>query len=54
MRACDIMLKHKNADTVCAVAKNIGRDGEEYAIMSLAELKITARICLRLCLSVIL
>ena len=39
MRACDIMLKHKNADTVCAVAKNIGRDGEEYAIMSLAELK---------------
>lgn len=39
MRACDIMLKHKNADTVCAVAKNIGRDGEEYAIMSLAELR---------------
>ena len=39
MRACDIMLKHKNGDTVCAVAKNIGRDGEEYAIMSLAELK---------------
>ena len=28
MRACDIMLKHK-----------IGRDGEEYAIMSLAELR---------------
>lgn len=39
MRACDIMLKHKNSDTVCAVAKNIGRDGEEYAIMSLAELR---------------
>ena len=39
MRACDIMLKHKNGDTVCAVAKNIGRDGEEYAIMSLAELR---------------
>ena len=39
MRACDIMPKHKNADTVCAVAKNIGRDGEEYAIMSLAELR---------------
>lgn len=39
MRACDIMLKNKNGDTVCAVAKNIGRDGEEYAIMSLAELR---------------
>ena len=39
MRACDIMLKHKDDDTVCAVAKNIGRDGEEYAIMSLAELR---------------
>ena len=39
MRACDIMLKYKNGDTVCAVAKNIGRDGEEYAIMSLAELR---------------
>ena len=34
-----LMRKHKDDDTVCAVAKNIGRDGEEYAIMSLAELR---------------
>lgn len=38
-RACDIMLKHRDIKTVCAVAKNIGRDGEEYNVLTLGELR---------------
>ena len=37
-RACEIILKYKNEDTVCGYVKNIGRDGEEYKIMTLKEL----------------
>ncbi len=40
-RACDIMLLHKSPETVCGYVKNIGRDGEEYAILTLGELKNT-------------
>lgn len=36
---CDIMLDHKSPETVCAIVKNIGRDGEEKAIMTLKELR---------------
>ena len=40
-KACEILLKHKNEDTVCGYVRNIGRDGEEYHILSLKELKST-------------
>ena len=38
-RACDILLRHAKPETVCGVARNIGREGEEYRIMSLRELR---------------
>ena len=38
-KACDIMLRHRDTKTVCAIARNIGRDGEEYAVMTLSELR---------------
>lgn len=40
-KACEILLEHKNNDTVCGYVRNIGRDGEEYHILSLNELKST-------------
>lgn len=36
---CEIMLKHKDKDTVCGYVKNIGREGEKSKILSLEELK---------------
>lgn len=38
-KACDIILRCRDTKTVCAAAKNIGRDGEEYAVMTLGELR---------------
>lgn len=38
-RACEIMLGSKAPDTVCGVVRNIGRAGEDMALMTLAELK---------------
>lgn len=38
-RACDILLKYKDKDTVCGYVKNIGRDGEESCIITLERLK---------------
>ena len=38
-RACELILKYRSPDTVCAVARMIGREGEETEIMTLAELK---------------
>lgn len=38
-KACDIMLSEKSEDTVCGYVRNIGRDGEEFKIMTLNELK---------------
>ena len=38
-KACEILLKHKDKNTPCAIAKNIGREGEESSIYSLLELK---------------
>ena len=40
-KACDIMLKHKSADTVCGTVNNIGRDGQTAKTMTLAELRDT-------------
>lgn len=37
-RACEILMEQKCPDTVCGVVKNIGRDGEEWEIMTLLEL----------------
>jgi precorrin-3B C17-methyltransferase len=41
-RACDIILKHKSADTICGLVKNIGRDGQTHQITTLGELKDTS------------
>ena len=38
-RACDILLEQKPADTVCGIARNIGRDGSSVQIMTLRELR---------------
>ncbi|MBR6321957.1 MAG: precorrin-3B C(17)-methyltransferase [Lachnospiraceae bacterium] len=38
-RACDIILESASPDTVCGIAKNIGREGESTLIMSLSELR---------------
>ena len=38
-RACDIILRHQSPDTVCGIVRNIGREGEEMKLMTLAELK---------------
>lgn len=37
-KACEIILKYRDTKTICAAAKNIGRDGEEYSVMTLDEL----------------
>ena len=40
-RACDILLQHKGPDTVCGTVRNIGREGQEAHVMTLAELRDT-------------
>ncbi len=37
-RACEILLRHASPETVCGVARNIGREGEETRVMTLQEL----------------
>lgn len=37
--ACEIFLKYKPADTVCGWVRNIGRDGQDYKILTLADLQ---------------
>lgn len=37
--ACEELLGCRSADTVCGVVRNIGREGQEYRIMTLGELK---------------
>lgn len=37
-KACDILLKYQQPETVCGYVQNIGREGENYQILSLAEL----------------
>lgn len=41
-KACDIMMKYKNPDTVCGIVCNIGRDGQESRILTLSELRNTS------------
>ena len=38
-RACVILLKYRSGDTVCGWVKNIGREGQEHRLVSLAELR---------------
>ncbi|MGN0719129.1 MAG: precorrin-3B C(17)-methyltransferase [Anaerovoracaceae bacterium] len=40
-KACDILLQHKSADTVCGIVNNIGRDGETVKVLPLRELRET-------------
>ena len=40
-RACEILLNYKGEDTICGYVRNIGREGEEYHITTLKELKDT-------------
>ena len=38
-KACDIIMEHKSPDTICGWVKNIGRQGQEYNIVTLAQLE---------------
>lgn len=40
-RACDIVLRHASPETVCGIAKNIGREGEGIEVLTLKELRDT-------------
>lgn len=40
-KACDLILRFASPNTVCGIAKNIGREGEETEILSLCELRNT-------------
>ena len=37
--ACSIIMEHKSPDTVCGWVKNIGREGQEFNIVTLAQLE---------------
>lgn len=41
-RACDVLLRHKSASTVCGTVRNIGREGEESHVLTLGELRDTS------------
>lgn len=41
-KACDILLKYRSGSTVCGYVRNIGRDGQEYRLLTLADLRETA------------
>ena len=41
-RACDIVLEAASPETICGVARNIGREGEMTQVMTLRELRDTA------------
>ena len=38
-RACRILLNHRSPDTPCGWVRNIGREGQEYKLLTLAELE---------------
>lgn len=40
-RACNILLEHLKPETVCGIARNIGREGEAMSVLTLAELADT-------------
>ena len=40
-RACDILLRDNDPETVCGTVRNIGREGEEGKLLTLAQLRDT-------------
>lgn len=40
--ACEILMKYKKKDTACGYVQNIGREGEQYTILTLEELRDTS------------
>ena len=40
-RACELVLRFASPKTVCGIARNIGREGEETKVLTLEELKTT-------------
>ena len=38
-RACDLVLQFASPDTVCGIARNIGRDGESFTVLPLRDLR---------------
>ena len=38
-RACSILMEGKSPETICGWVRNIGREGQEYGLMTLAEMK---------------
>ena len=38
-RACEILLRSRNGDTVCGWVRNIGREGQEHRILTLEQLQ---------------
>ena len=40
-KACDIMLRYKDPETICGTVRNIGREGQSCEIMTLQELRDT-------------
>lgn len=38
-KACDILLEYRAPETVCGVAVNVGREGEEHTVLTLGELR---------------
>lgn len=40
-KACEVILKHRGAETMCGFVKNIGREGETGTVLNLGELKDT-------------
>ena len=41
-KACDVLLEVRDPATVCGFVRNIGREGEEYTVLTLGELRDTA------------
>ena len=41
-RACELILRYQSPDTVCGIARNIGREGESVEVLSLEKLKDTS------------
>lgn len=40
-RACDLVLRHQKPETVCGIARNIGREGESFQVLTLEQLRDT-------------
>lgn len=50
-RACEILLEYRDATSVCGIARNVGREGETYEMLTLEGLR-TAQVDMRSCVFV--